>query len=209
VKIIELGLVLTVRDCIFKRFFDFIFSLLGLLVAFPVILVSYAIASVEVQGNGLFVQTRVGRNGVLFRVYKIKTMKDLKGDAFRSPITAQVVSEITQCGSLFRRYKIDELPQLWNVMIGDMSFVGPRPDVPGYADLLQGDDRVVLEVRPGITGPASLMYKDEESVLARQSDPKKYNDDFIWPNKIRLNKEYIEKYSFSKDIFYIWKTIVG
>ena len=116
---------------------------------------------------------------------------------------------ITRLGLFFRKTKIDELPQLWNVLIGQMSFVGPRPDVLGYADRLQGEDRIILSIRPGITGPAQLAYKNEEEVLANQNDPVKYNDEIIWPDKVRINREYIGNYSFFKDFYYIWKTIVG
>jgi lipopolysaccharide/colanic/teichoic acid biosynthesis glycosyltransferase len=138
-----------------------------------------------------------------------KTMRDPVSNSIRSSITAQVSSEITQSGSFFRQYKIDELPQLWNVLIGNMSFVGPRPDVPGYADSLQGDDRLILKLRPGITGPASLKYKYEEEILALQDDPKNYNDEVIWPDKVSINKEYFYQYSFFKDLSYILNTIRG
>ena len=112
-------------------------------------------------------------------------------------------------GKFLRKTSLDELPQLWNVLRGDMSLVGPRPDVPGYADRLQGKDRVILSVRPGITGPAQLAYRGEEDILVFKNDPVKYNDEVIWPDKVRINREYIEDYSFFKDIYYIWKTIVG
>jgi len=116
---------------------------------------------------------------------------------------------ITKSGKFFRDTKIDELPQLWNVFIGYMSFVGPRPDVEGYADKLVGDDRIILSFRPGITGPATIKYKNEESILALQENPKYYNDYVIWPDKIKINKEYIKNYSLKKDIKYIVKTIMG
>jgi lipopolysaccharide/colanic/teichoic acid biosynthesis glycosyltransferase len=112
-------------------------------------------------------------------------------------------------GRFWRKTKIDELPQLINVLKGDMSFVGPRPDVPGYADKLEGEDRIVLSVRPGITGPATLKYRDEEALLAGQKDPERYNNEVIWPDKVRINKEYIKSYSFKNDLVYIAKTIFG
>ena len=124
-------------------------------------------------------------------------------------ITSSNGMRITNSGAFYRNAKIDELPQLWNVLIGQMSFVGPRPDVLGYADRLQGEDRIILSLRPGITGPAQLAYKNEEEVLANQNDPVKYNDEIIWPDKVRINREYIGNYSFFKDFYYIWKTIVG
>jgi lipopolysaccharide/colanic/teichoic acid biosynthesis glycosyltransferase len=118
-------------------------------------------------------------------------------------------ARITPLGAVLRKYKLDELPELWNVLIGDMSFVGPRPDVPGYADQLTGDDREVLNLRPGITGPASLKYRDEEELLAGQADPQKYNDEVIFPDKVRINRYYLHHYSFVKDIQMIFCTILG
>ena len=194
-------------DAMIKRFFDFFVSLFTLLLLFPIIFIAWFIAMMETQSNGFFVQQRVGRNGKTFNVIKIKTMKKVEG--IDTTITSSNDVRITKSGSFFRKTKIDELPQLWNVLKGEMSFVGPRPDVPGYADYLEGEDRIVLSVRPGITGPASLKYKDEEAVLAEQRDPKLYNDNVIWPDKVKINCEYIKNYSFNKDIHYIWKTIMG
>ncbi len=124
-------------------------------------------------------------------------------------VTTSNDRRITKSGAFFRRTKIDELPQLFNVLIGDMSFVGPRPDVPGYADRLEGEARAILELRPGITGPASLKYKNEEEILAQQKDPKMYNDTVIWPDKVAINLEYIQNWSFKKDMEYIFQTIKG
>ena len=122
-------------------------------------------------------------------------------------VTTSKDSRITVLGALFRKYKIDELPQLVNIIIGDMSFVGPRPDVPGYADKLENDDRIILTVRPGMTGPAAIKYRDEEEILQNQADPEKYNDNTIYPDKVRINREYVMNYSFINDIKYILKTI--
>jgi len=194
-------------DKVLKRFVDIFFAIFGLVFLFPVIFLSYLISSFETLSNGLFIQKRVGRDGRLFNVYKIKTMKVVQG--VDTVITTSVDVRITKSGALFRKTKIDELPQLWNVLIGQMSFVGPRPDVPGYADRLQGKDRKILSVRPGITGPAQLAYKDEESILAVQNDPVKYNNEIIWPNKVKINLDYVENFSFFQDLCYIWKTIVG
>ena len=188
-----------------KRIFDFSFSFIGLLLTWPIILIAWIIASFETKSNGMFFQTRVGENGKLFKIYKIKTMKDKKG----TTITTANDDRITKSGKFFRKYKIDELPQLWNVLIGDMSFVGPRPDVPGYADKLQGDDRIILSIKPGITGPASIKYKNEEEILASVKNPKEYNDKVIWPDKVKINKEYIKNWSLKKDIEYVIKTIKG
>ena len=195
------------RQKFFKRTFDICFSALGLFLAAPIILLVWVIVSIETCSNGFFIQQRVGRQGKLFKIIKIKTMKKIVG--INSSITSSQDVRIIKSGVFFRNTKIDELPQLWNVLIGEMSFVGPRPDVPGYADQLKGNDRVILSISPGITGPASLKYKDEELLLTNQFDPKKYNDEVIWPDKVKINYEYIKKYSFLKDIHYIWKSIKG
>jgi len=124
-------------------------------------------------------------------------------------VTTSNDSRITKSGTFFRKTKIDELPQLFNVIFGTMSFVGPRPDVPGFADKLVGEDRVILSVRPGITGPASLKYKNEEEVLAKQKDAQRYNKEVIWPDKVQINKTYIKEWTLKKDIEYILRTIAG
>ena len=190
-----------------KRLFDIVGSVFGLSVVLFIIFIAWIIAAIETQSNGFFVQQRVGKDSKLFNVIKIKTMKIVKG--VETTVTSSNDARITTTGAFFRKTKIDELPQLWNVLVGEMSFVGPRPDVPGYADRLQGEDRIVLSIRPGITGPAQLAYKNEEEVLANQDDAVKYNDEIIWPDKVRINREYIEDYSLVKDFYYIWKTIVG
>jgi len=122
-------------------------------------------------------------------------------------VTKRGDPRITRLGAFFRRTKIDELPQLWNVLIGQMSFVGPRPDVPGFADKLTGNEREVLKLRPGITGPATLKYRNEEELLAAQSDPEKYNREVIFPDKVRINLDYMRNWSLRKDISYIWQTV--
>ena len=190
-----------------KRFFDLILSAVGLVLTFWLVLIAWIIASIETKSNGMFIQKRVGKDGKLFNVFKIKTMKQIAG--IDSTITSSNDVRITKSGKFFRNTKIDELPQLWNVFIGDMSFVGPRPDVPGYADKLSGDDGIILSIRPGITGPASLKYKNEEEILSQQEDSKWYNDNIIWPDKIKINKEYIKNWSLKKDIQYIIKTVTG
>ena len=144
--------------------------------------------------------------GKLFNVIKLRTMKDVAG--IDTTATSRTDPRITKGGAFLRRFKLDELPQLWNVLTGDMSFVGPRPDVPGFADKLTGEDRIVLTVRPGITGPATLKYKDEEEILAKQKNPDQYNRDVIWPDKVKINRKYIENYSFFKDIYYIFNTFI-
>ena len=188
-----------------KRIFDIVTAFLGLLLALPVIALCWIVAAIETRSNGFFIQERIGRHGRPIRVCKIKTMYSTSSK--RSPLATDNLSAITRSGAFFRKYKLDELPQLFNVLIGDMSIVGPRPDVPGYADTLAGNDRVILALRPGITGPASIKYKNEETMLAAVDDPRAYNDRIIWPDKVRINKEYIRNYSLWRDIKYILQTI--
>jgi lipopolysaccharide/colanic/teichoic acid biosynthesis glycosyltransferase len=190
-----------------KRMFDAGLALIGLMVTWPIIALAWLVASIETRSNGIFSQTRIGLESKPFRVYKIKTMRPVEG--IETSVTTQDDRRITRSGAFFRRTKIDELPQLFNVLLGQMSFVGPRPDVPGYADRLEGEDRIILQVRPGITGPASLKFKNEEEILARQEDPETYNSEVIWPEKIRINKEYIANWSLKNDIIYIMNTIAG
>ena len=190
-----------------KFSFDIFLALIGLLIFFPIIIFAWSFAAIETKSNGFFFQTRVGRNGKLFSVVKIKTMKKIDGITTTS--TSLNDPRITNSGFIFRKSKIDELPQLFNILLGQMSFVGPRPDVPGYADKLLFGDRVILSLRPGITGPAQLAYKNEETLLAKQENPIRYNDQIIWPNKVELNRKYVENYSFFNDIYYIWATVLG
>ncbi|WP_440963590.1 sugar transferase [Massilia sp. GER05] len=194
-------------DILFKRAFDIVASLAGLLLLAPVILLCWLVAAIETRSNGFFIQKRIGRHGRIIRVCKIKTM--YPGDTRRSPIASRNLASISQSGRFLRKYKLDELPQLFNVLAGSMSFVGPRPDVPGYADRLQGEDRIILSLRPGITGPASIKYKDEEAILASVDDPETYNDRIIWPDKVKINREYFNNYSLLRDLRYIFYTIFG
>ena len=194
-------------DILFKRAFDIVASLAGLLLLAPVIFLCWLIATLDTRSNGFFIQKRIGRHGRVIRVCKIKTM--YPGDSRRSPLASRNIASISQSGRFFRKYKLDELPQLWNVLLGSMSLVGPRPDVPGYADRLEGEDRVILSLRPGITGPASIKYKNEESILAAVDDPEAYNDRIIWPDKVRINREYFNHYSLLRDLRYIFHTILG
>lgn len=190
-----------------KYLFDRLMSLIGLLVLWPVLAVVAVLIRIKMPGGPvIFKQKRVGRDGRLFTMYKFRSMTVGHGG---SSVSVAGESRITPLGAKLRRYKLDELPELWNVLIGDMSFVGPRPDVPGYADQLKGTDREVLRLRPGITGPASLKYRDEEELLAGQSDPQKYNDEVIFPDKVRINLYYLHHYSFIKDIEMIICTVLG
>jgi len=190
-----------------KRFFDFTLSLVGLVFSSPLIFISWIVSSIETLSNGLFFQKRIGKYGKLFNIVKIKTMKPVVG--VEMTITSSDDVRITKSGAFFRKTKIDELPQLFNVLFGSMSFVGPRPDVSGFADMLEGEDRIILSIRPGITGPASLKYKDEESLLAEQENPEQYNRDVIWPDKVKINRVYIREWSLRKDVDYIKKTVLG
>lgn len=197
---------MTLYQAFCKRSFDVLLALFGLLTLGWLLVLCWLIASVETRSNGVFVQQRIGRFGRPFSVYKIKTMFNALED--RSSITANCRQAITRSGHYFRRFKLDELPQLWNVLKGDMSFVGPRPDVPGYADCLQGEDRLILQLRPGITGPASIKYRNEEQLLAAAKDAKAYNDDVIWPDKVRINLAYYQRYRCWHDLMYLIATFL-
>lgn len=157
-------------------------------------------------GPAIFTQKRIGRDGKLFTMYKFRSMTVGHGG---SSVSVAGESRITPLGAKLRKYKLDELPELWNVLIGDMSFVGPRPDVPGYADKLEGEDRLILKLRPGITGPASLKYKNEEEILAKVDNPQKYNDEVIYPDKVKINLEYYYHHSLMGDIKLIIQTVCG
>ncbi|MCK4441010.1 MAG: sugar transferase [Sulfurovaceae bacterium] len=198
---------LTLGDRIVKRSFDIFFSIVGIILSFWIMVIAFIVASIETKSFGLFTQKRVGKDGKLFNIFKIKTMKLVEG--VDTTITTSKDMRITKSGNFFRDTKIDELPQFFNVLFGNMSFVGPRPDVKGYADELRGDDRIILSIRPAITGPASIKYKNEEEILAKVDNPKEYNDDIIWRDKVKINKEYIKNWSLKKDIEYIIKTVRG
>ena len=206
-------------DRIIKFAFDRLVALLGLLVlGIPLLVVALLVKITMGEGSVLFTQVRVGRHGKPFKIHKFRTMtneKELSNIAYPNR------ARITPLGAKLRRYKIDELPELWDVLIGNMSFVGPRPDVPGYADQLEGDDRVVLEMRPGITGPATLKYSNEEKIIEEYVKQAKangdqrteeeialwYNDEVIYPDKVKINLDYYRHYSFWKDLIIIFKTI--
>ena len=189
-----------------KRLFDFTFAILGLTILSPVLIIVSLIIIIS-PGPILFSQKRVGGQGRLFILYKFRTMVHNADTMSGGSITVENDDRITVIGKLLRRWKLDELPTLWNVLKGDMSFVGPRPDVPGYADKLVGESRRVLEMRPGITGPATLKYSNEEKLLAGVDNPKKYNDEVIFSDKVQINLEYMDNWSFWGDIKIIFKTI--
>ncbi len=188
-----------------KWIFDRVMAAAGLLALCPVLAVVAVLIRVRMPGGPvIFRQRRVGRGGRLFTMYKFRSMTVGHGG---SSVSVAGESRITPLGHVLRRYKLDELPELWNVLIGDMSLVGPRPDVPGYADRLTGEDRDVLRLRPGITGPASLKYANEEEILALVDDPQRYNDEVIFPDKVRINLQYYRSHSLAVDIRLILATI--
>ena len=213
---------------ILKWIFDRLVSFIGLLFLWPVLLITAILVKIKMPGGpAFFVQKRVGKDGRLFDCHKFRTMT-VKHNG--STVSVAGDSRITPLGAKLRHYKLDELPGLWDVLIGNMSFVGPRPDVPGYADKLTGADRDVLKLRPGITGPATLKYRLEDELLAdvrrlmsegrclpqdvidRMTDQELavwYNDNVIYPDKVRLNCYYYRHYSFVKDIQMILCTVLG
>ena len=206
---------------ILKWIFDRVVALIGLLVLWPVLLVVAILVKVKMPGGpAFFVQKRVGKGGKLFDCHKFRTMT-VKHNG--STVSVAGDSRITPFGAILRHYKLDELPGLWDVLIGNMSFVGPRPDVPGYADKLEGDDRCVLKLRPGITGPATLKYRLEDEMISdyvakcqaegdkrpMQEIATEYNDKVIYPDKVRINCFYYHHYTFIKDIEMIVATVLG
>jgi lipopolysaccharide/colanic/teichoic acid biosynthesis glycosyltransferase len=195
---------LNTKDKIIKRIFDIVFSTLGLILFSWLIVLLIILATINTNSFGLFIQKRVGLNASCFKIFKIRTMKVVKN----TTTTVTTINDIrlTKLGKFFRKFKLDELPQLMNIFLGDMSFVGPRPDVSGFANELEGEDRIILIVKPGLTGPASLVFRNEEELLAKQENPEDYNRDVIWPEKVAINKEYIEKYTFSKDLQILYNT---
>jgi len=188
-----------------KRIFDIFFSIIGLVFFIPVFIIVAILIKIKMpDGPVIFTQKRVGQNGRLFTIFKFRTMTINHSG---SSVSVKGEARITPLGAKLRKYKIDELPELWNVLIGDMSFVGPRPDVPGYADNLKGEDRNILKLKPGITCEASLKYANEEEILAKQENPVKYNDEVIFPDKVKMNLDYYYNNNILKDIKIILKTI--
>lgn len=206
---------------VLKYIFDRTLSFLGLLFLWPVLLIVSVLIKLKMPGAPVFfVQKRVGKDGKLFNCHKFRTMI-VKHNG--STVSVAGDSRITPFGAILRHYKLDELPGLWDVLIGNMSFVGPRPDVPGYADKLQGADRDVLKLRPGITGPATLKYRLEDEMIAEyvankqkegdirdaQTIAIEFNDNVLYPDKVRLNCYYYRNYSFIKDMQMIICTVLG
>ena len=186
-----------------KRGFDLVLSLVLVPLALVPILILVVIATLDTKAWGVFTQKRIGQYGEPFNIYKIRTLRN------ETHLTGQLHQSASGLGNFLRQSKLDELPQLLNVLKGDMGFVGPRPDIPGYADMLQGADRTILQIRPGITGPATIKYKDEDKLLAKQENPQYYNDHVIWRDKVQINKYYIENWSFCLDLRIIIKSLIN
>lgn len=190
-----------------KFCFDRVVSLIGLLCLWPLFLIIAIMIRIKMPGGPIFFsQVRVGKDGKPFTMFKFRSMIVEHGGC---SVSVAGEKRITPLGATLRKYKLDELPELWNVFIGDMSFVGPRPDVPGYADKLEGDDRLILKLRPGITGPASIKYRNEEDLLASVDDPIRYNNEVIYPDKVKINLDYYYHNSLLGDLKYIFQTVLG
>jgi lipopolysaccharide/colanic/teichoic acid biosynthesis glycosyltransferase len=186
-----------------KRTFDMLLVIFLIPLTIAPLVLFLILATIDTKQIGLFAQDRVGQNAKLFKIYKIRTLKKGKHTL------GHLDDYASKYGKFLRTFKLDELPQLFNVLIGDMSFVGPRPDIEGFADKLEGDDRMILEIKPGVTGPATIKYKDEETILALQDDPEKYNRTIIWKDKVEINKMYIKDWSFYLDLKYILQSIIS
>ena len=179
---------------ILKRTFDFLASLVSIFLFCWIILICIIIASIDTKSTGLFIQKRIGQFGKPFNIFKIKSMND-------------TTKKVSAFGNFLRKSKLDELPQLLNILLGQMSFVGPRPDVPGYYDKLKGEERKILELKPGLSSEASIKYAHEEEVLNQKENPLEYNDTIIFPDKIKMNLEYYYKQSILVDLQILVKTI--
>ena len=177
-----------------KRFFDIVFSFMIFILISWILILAILVASIETKSFGIFLQDRIGQHGKSFKIFKIKTMND-------------VSKKSSFFGKFLRKSKIDELPQLLNILLGQMSFVGPRPDIAGYYDKLEGENRKILELKPGLTSLASIKYSNEEELLNKQSNPLEFNDKVIFPDKVKMNLEYYYNQSFLLDLQIIVKTI--
>ena len=193
-----------IRGDYVKRGFDLVSSIIGLGLLTPLFLIIALMIKLFMPGPVFFSQWRTGQYGKAFLLYKFRSMSNNQGG---TTITVKGDSRITPLGAKLRKYKLDELPELWNVLKGDMSIVGPRPDMPEFTDRLTGDERRILVLRPGITGPASLKYSNEEEILEGVADPEKYTYDIIWPDKVRINLDYYRDRSFLGDILIILRTL--
>lgn len=187
-----------------KRGFDIVASTFGLIIISPFLLIIALAIGLEGQGSVIFRQARTGRYGKPFVIYKFRTMKvNSRGNT----VTIKGDGRITSVGRILRKFKLDELPELWNVVRGDMSLVGPRPDMPDLTGTLTSEEKLILELRPGVTGPATLKYANEEELLAAQDDPKKFNDEVLWPDKVQINLDYYRSMNLMIDLMIILKTV--
>ncbi|MDM1556699.1 MULTISPECIES: sugar transferase [Chryseobacterium] len=178
-----------------KIVFDFILAVMMIIFLMPLLIILFIIVSIDTSSNGIFFQKRIGQHGKAFTIFKFKTIHGKKRSC-------------SKVGQTLRKFKLDELPQLFNILKGDMSFVGPRPDIEGYYDKLRGTDRKVLHLKPGLTCEASIVYRDEENILKMQEDPLKYNDEILFPHKVSMNLNYLENISFRNDIKILFKTLI-
>lgn len=178
-----------------KIIFDLILAIILTVFLMPLLIILFIIASLDTSSNGIFFQKRIGQYGKDFVIFKFKTIHEKNRNC-------------SKIGRILRKFKLDELPQLVNILKGDMSFVGPRPDIEGYYDKLEGIDRKVLELKPGLTCKASIVYRNEESILKTQKDPLKYNDEVLFPHKVKMNLEYLEQLSFKNDIRILFSTLL-
>jgi lipopolysaccharide/colanic/teichoic acid biosynthesis glycosyltransferase len=181
-----------------KRLFDILCSILGLITLGWLIILCWILATIDTKSNGLFIQKRIGQFGKPFNIFKLKSMRSHGS-----------IKTVSLFGNFLRKTKIDELPQMVNVLIGNMSVVGPRPDIPGYYDKLQGDDRKILELKPGLTSFATLKYANEETLLSQQENPLHYNDTILFPDKVKLNLDYYHHHSFFGDLNIIAQTAMS
>lgn len=193
-----------------KRSLDLALALPMLVLLSPVLVLSVLAATVDTGEFGIFRQTRIGRHGRPFTIWKLRTMRGVpRGGVGAAGVTVAGDPRITPLGALFRRLRLDEVPQLAHVVLGQMSLVGPRPDVPGFADTLEGRERALLQLRPGLTGPATLRYRNEAALLAQADDPVVWNREVLWPDKVRLNMAYLEQWRLRLDLHLLWRTMVG
>ncbi|WP_177732596.1 sugar transferase [Flavobacterium inviolabile] len=189
-----------------KRLFDVVLAILLLMIGLLLMVVVWLLSAIATKSNGLFFQKRIGQFGKTFTIIKFRTMRSI---ALRDPVSGEYVNRaiIPPVCAALRKYKLDELPQLINIISGDMSFVGPRPDLPGYYDQLEGEERKILQLKPGVTCEASIKYADEENLLKKQKNPEQYNDEVIFPDKVKMNLEYYYKRSFFGDIKILFNTL--
>lgn len=172
---------------------DYNIAFFAIIILLPILILLVLLTSLDTGFPGIFTQKRVGQQAKIFTIYKFRTLH---------PKTF----EKSTFGNLMRATKLDELPQLFNILKGDMSLVGPRPDIPGYYDKLEGQDRLVLLLKPGITSEAGIRYRNEEKILSGQENPLKYNDEVLFPDKVKMNLEYYHNLSFKKDMYILLKT---